>query len=295
MTRWLEITPDYRCNSRCLGCYSVQDTGPSMTPREVLHALDRARRDGVHSLWIGGGEPTMRRDLFAIVKAARERGYERVKLQTNGMMLAYADFARRCAEAGVTEASFALKGATAASHDEKSRTPGSFDLLVKGMAEARAVGIALEADLLVYASTVGEVPDAVRMLAGHGVVRVRLWVLSAAESSDERVRRDVPRLMDVARAAMAARAGVAREKVVIESLHTPPCVFPEGERDLAYDVADLGLTVVNPGGHSFALEDSPIEGGVYVAVCEGCSARGRCRGLRADYVALFGDGEVGRV
>jgi cyclic pyranopterin phosphate synthase len=250
----------------------------------------------VRSLWIGGGEPTMRRDLFAIVKAARERGYERIKLQSNGMMLAYAEFARRCAEAGVTEVSFSAKGSTAASHDAKSRTPGSFDLMVSGMREARAAGLALEGDVLVYASTVAEVPATVSLLASHGVERVRLWLLSAAETSDESVRIEVPRLRDVARAAVAARDAVRSQRVVIESLHTPPCVFEDPtDRELAYDVAALGLTVVNPGGHAFDLESSPIEGGVYVDACSGCAARPHCRGLRTDYIALHGADEVSRI
>jgi cyclic pyranopterin phosphate synthase len=148
----------------------------------------------------------------------------------------------------------------------------------------------------VYASTVDEVPATVSMLASHGVERVRLWLLSAAETSDENVRSDVPRLRDVARAAIAAREAVGSQRVVIESLHTPPCVFADAaQRDLAYDVAELGLTVVNPGGHAFDLEASPIEGGVYVDACSDCSARSRCRGLRADYIALHGANEVRRI
>ncbi len=292
MMSWLEITPDYRCNNRCLGCYSVQDAGPSITPREVIDALERAKRAGTRALWIGGGEPTMRRDLFAIVKAARERGFERVKLQSNGMMLAYPEFTQRCAEAGVTEVSFSVKGASADVHDRMVRTPGCFDLMLRGVDAAREAGMAVEADVLVYASTVGELPKVVTLLGPRGVRVVRAWLLSAAETSDAAVRTEVPRMTDVANAAIAAREAGRAWNVVIESLHTPPCVFPPAARDLAYDVAKFGLTVVNPGGHSFALEDSPIEGGTYLAACDGCAARSACRGVRADYLALHGGAEI---
>ena len=30
MLKWLEITADYKCNNRCVGCFSVQDDGPGI-------------------------------------------------------------------------------------------------------------------------------------------------------------------------------------------------------------------------------------------------------------------------
>jgi MoaA/NifB/PqqE/SkfB family radical SAM enzyme len=68
--QWVELTPDYRCNNRCLGCFAVQDDGPSMTDGEIVSALQRGRSDGADCLWLGGGEPTLRKDLFRIAAAA---------------------------------------------------------------------------------------------------------------------------------------------------------------------------------------------------------------------------------
>jgi hypothetical protein len=68
---WLEITADYRCNNRCVGCFAVADAGPAMTAPEIVAALRRGRNEGARGLWLGGGEPTLRRDLFATVRAAR--------------------------------------------------------------------------------------------------------------------------------------------------------------------------------------------------------------------------------
>ena len=95
MLRWLEITADYQCNNRCLGCFSVDNNGPSMGSAELLDTLRYGRDQGATWLWIGGGEPTIRKDLHAIIGAARKLGYSRVKLQTNGMMLAYPQLTRR--------------------------------------------------------------------------------------------------------------------------------------------------------------------------------------------------------
>ena len=291
VSRWLEITPDYRCNNRCVGCFSVDDHGPSMTPTEAITALDRAGREGTTSLWLGGGEPTLRRDLFALATAARSRGFDRIKLQTNGMMLAYAAFVQRCVDAGITEVSFSIKGAIAETHDRLTRTPGCFDLMLAGIERARAAGLTCEGDVLVYASNAGELPRVVDAFAPRGISHFRVWLLSAAETNDPNVRAEVPRMRDVVPALSAAHDAARTHGVVIESLHTPACVLPADRREIGFDVASLALTVVNPGGHSFSLESSPIEGGAFLPTCERCALRTRCRGLRADYLAIHGDTE----
>ena len=110
MIKWLEITGDFRCNNRCLGCFSAVDNGARMTTGEVFATLRGGRAAGATWLWLGGGEPTLRKDLFAVAAEAKRLGFTRIKLQTNGMMLAYPEFAARCVDAGIGEVNFAIKG-----------------------------------------------------------------------------------------------------------------------------------------------------------------------------------------
>ncbi len=284
--RWLELTPDYRCNQRCVGCFAVQPDGPSMDAREILDALARGRRDGATSLWLGGGEPTLRRDLFATASAARRMGYARIKLQTNGMLLAYPGYARRCVDAGVTEVAFAIKGATADTHDAYTRTPGAHALLVDGIAAARDAGLALEGDLLVYRGNAAEVPAMVARYTPLGVAAYRVWLLSSTEGD---VVEHVPRIADVMPHLSAARAlGLSTREDFITSLHTPPCTVPARDAAMRFYAPDLALRVSNPGGHEFRLEASPMEGGRYLEGCARCVHRPRCGGLRDDYLAAHG-------
>jgi MoaA/NifB/PqqE/SkfB family radical SAM enzyme len=288
--RWLEISADYRCNNRCVGCHSVNDDGPGMSSREIAAHLVRARDRGATKLWLGGGEPTLRRDGLAAAKRARELGYTTVLLQTNGMLLAYPEVARRWVEAGVTEVTFALKGARAATHDRLTRTPGCHELLLQGIAAMAEHGLPLSGDILAYASNVQEIPEMVGLYAGLGLRRFSVWSLSAVDQGDRDLSAQVPRLSDVARAVTAAMD--AHPTLEIVSLHTPPCVVPGSHHRCLFHAAELGLLVVNPGGHSFMLEESAIEGGTFLPRCAGCSHRATCGGLRADYLAIHGDSEI---
>lgn len=292
MLRWLEVSADFRCNNRCLGCFSADDAGPSMSAREFVEAIARGYRAGARSLWLGGGEPTLRRDLFAVVSEARRMGYERIKLETNGMMLAYPAYVQRCIEAGVTEVCFSIKGASAETHDRLTRTPGCHALMLRGMDNVRVRGLAMEADVLVYRSNAHELPAIVAEYTPRGISRYRVWILSAADARDPEVRAEVPRIADVVPHLLAAMdLGLSDADDFITSLHTPPCTVPSTHRRCLFHAPDLGLMVANPGGHAFMLEHSPIEGGVYFARCEGCADRACCGGVRRDYVEIHGDSE----
>ena len=287
--RWLELTPSYECNNRCLGCFSVVDRSPAMSPRETMANLALGRNQGADCLWIGGGEPTLRRELFAVAREARRMGYARVKLQTNGMMLAYPEYVRKCVEAGVTEVNLAIKGATAETHDALTRTPGCHALVLQAMGQCRAQGLALEADVLVYKRNAAEIPAMVRAYTPLGVERYNLWMLSASDDASREVRDEVPRIADVMPFVTEAMdLGLSVRPDFITSLHTPACTVPASHRACLFSARDLDLLVTNPGGHRFRLETSPLEGGLYPDGCASCSVRDRCGGVRADYAKHHG-------
>ena len=289
---WLEVSADYRCNNRCIGCYSVQDEGPSMSPRELAEALLAGRRGGAKYLWFGGGEPTLRKDLFAAVKKARELGYERVKLQTNGMLLAYPDFADRLVAAGVTEVNFAIKGVSAESHDRLTRTPGCHALMLEGIAQVKRRGLPMEGDILVYRSNFSELPEMVRVYRELGLAHFNIWLFSATDQGDRDLGAQVPRISEVMPHLVRARGQFPDAPAdFVTSLHTPPCTVPLAHHACLFHAAELGLLVANPGGYRFMLEESAIEGGRYLERCQSCAMRGQCGGLREDYLAIHGDGE----
>jgi molybdenum cofactor biosynthesis enzyme MoaA len=292
MARWLEISADYACNNRCLGCFAVNNSGPSMAGPEIIETLRYGRAQGASGLWIGGGDPTLRKDLHAIIAAARKLGYSRVKLQTNGILLAYPQLTQRWIEAGATEINLSIKGASAQTHDRLTRTPRCFELMMKGLAEWRRHGLPVEGDVLLYRSNVDELPEMVRFFQAEGVARFHLWMLSGAVQTGEDVSDEVPRMADVVRNIHRTLAlGLSDQPGFLDSLHTPACVLDGAAARCLFSAAALDMIVANPGGFRFRLEQSPIEGGTYMPRCASCRHRAACPGVRADYVARFGDAE----
>jgi MoaA/NifB/PqqE/SkfB family radical SAM enzyme len=295
--RWLELALDYRCNLRCLGCHACHDTGERLASNEALALLRAGRARGIDGLWLGGGEPTLRDDLLSLVRMARELGYGRVTVQTNGMRLAYPDYRAALVRAGVTEVRFNVKSHRAEVHDRLSGGEKCHALLLDALAGFAATGVRVVADVLLTRSTSLELLETLTFFASHGVVGFTLWLLSAADASAEgsaeyeAIAAEVPRIADVVPMLAVALAEARRLGVALTSLHTPPCTLPVELRSLFLSSGALSLVVVGPDGRPFALESSPFEGGVYLDGCARCAQRQRCGGARADYLRVHGRGE----
>ena len=289
--RWLELALDYRCNLRCIGCHACQDTGERLSGPEAGGFLRSARERGIDHLWLGGGEPTLRDDLLSIVRAARKMGFVEVSLQTNGMRLAYPKYRDAVLAAGVTEIRFNVKSHRAEVHDRLSGDVPSHALAMQAIEGLAGASVRVVADVLLARGTAADLPQLVTELGARGVASVVLWLLSAADANDDRVRGEVPRIADLVSTLAAARESAGAAGVKLVSLHTPPCTLPPDLRGLFSAASELGLLVVGPDGRPFPLEDSPFEGGAYTKECWQCMARRACGGPRADYVAIHGDAE----
>jgi pyruvate formate lyase activating enzyme len=73
------------CNFRCNFCYNIhliENPEPIMTEDDVFEFLEK-RKKYLDAVVIGGGEPTIQKDIIEFIKKIKEMGYL-VKLDTNG-------------------------------------------------------------------------------------------------------------------------------------------------------------------------------------------------------------------
>ncbi len=115
------------CNNGCDPCLSerVEDTKPRGL--EGAHVVIRDR------------EPTLDRALLSRVRELAAQRPASVSLLTNGRMLGLESVVPALSRAGVSRFVVKLFGLTAAEHDAHTRTPGSFDQALAGIARARAL------------------------------------------------------------------------------------------------------------------------------------------------------------
>jgi len=108
-----------RCNLRCPVCFATAGTtGYVYEPsKEEIRAmlLNLRRNDPVPAtaLQFSGGEPTVREDLFELVKMTKELGFRHVEVNTNGLRLSQSvEYCRGLRESGVSTVYLQFDGLT---------------------------------------------------------------------------------------------------------------------------------------------------------------------------------------
>jgi mycofactocin biosynthetic radical S-adenosylmethionine protein MftC len=162
----LELT--YRCPWRCCFCYNPRRSDRSpLTRAEWSAVLDELRLLGTLTVTLTGGEPLARPDFFEIAEAARARAFAFV-LFTNGALLDDAA-ADRLARLDPLAVEMPLHGASAATHDHATGTPGSFHALQAAIARLLDRKLRLRLKTPVTTRNVGEIEAMADLVARLGV------------------------------------------------------------------------------------------------------------------------------
>ncbi len=137
-----DVKVGYACNNNCLFCVIADKRKRgNLKTAEVKRQLEFAWNDGARDVVLTGGEVTIRKDVFEIVAFARNCGFEKIQIQTNGRMLSNYDFAQKLVAAGATEFGPSLHGSTAQMHDSLVQCKGAFEQTVQGMKNAKLLEV----------------------------------------------------------------------------------------------------------------------------------------------------------
>ncbi len=283
----LDVVLGYDCNLSCAYC----TIGEAMRRRalsteRVARAIDQAAARGVRDLAFTGGEPTIRDDLPALVRYARRRGFEHVKVASNGLRYAHAAYLDHLVACGVDRFHVSMHAVSDEDYEATVRRDGAAALRHAAIDHLVARGLDPVADLILEERTYREIRRWIEGLVTRGVRRFALWLVSLTDANALRAE-TLPRLVDLAPHLVDAFEAARRGGYEVTSLHVPRCFLP-GHEDHVRHPGFEGVTVVTPD-EVFDLSASRLGGGVKPAACAGCPWLERCPGLRADYVARHGD------
>jgi MoaA/NifB/PqqE/SkfB family radical SAM enzyme len=137
VTRRFVLQVGFSCNARCKFCYYKESlrkgTVRDYTILEIKMKLLEGRKLGKNMVDISGGEPTIRRDIFEIIRYARSIGYIRVCLITNGIRMSDPDFCDKLMESGMNEILFSVHSPIEKDHDWLTCIPGSYKKIIAAL------------------------------------------------------------------------------------------------------------------------------------------------------------------
>jgi len=201
------LKPGYRCNNRCRFCHARDnDVLPDLGSEAVIARMELALERGCDGLVFSGGEPTLRRDLPGLFRAALDRGLV-PGLVTNARRLAYADFAERLLGLGLRYALVSLHAARADVHDDLVRVSGAHDQTVAGLRNLAGRLDLLVVNCVVVRDNLDELEPLVDLVAGIEGARLKLSLVEPKGEARHGFDELVP---DLGAAGAAVLAAVAR-------------------------------------------------------------------------------------
>ncbi len=136
-----------RCNLKCPVCFANAATAGYVyepSKEEIRGMLENLRSNDpvpATALQFSGGEPTIREDLFELIRMAKELGFRHVEVNTNGLRLAQSvDYCRGLKEAGMSTLYLQFDGVTPDVY-QFTRGRDLMDTKVRAIENLREAGI----------------------------------------------------------------------------------------------------------------------------------------------------------
>lgn len=169
------------CEYSCRHCRAESQSEPlpdELTTAELKDTLDQIRglSDTPPEVVITGGDFLLRKDIREIIAHASSIGLP-FSASPAGSPLLTGDFMEFLRSHGVRSMSLSLDGIDEGTHDWLRRIPGSFDLTLNLIIEAKRMGINAQVNTTVIKRNIMELPNLVSILRDVGITTWEVFFL----------------------------------------------------------------------------------------------------------------------
>jgi radical SAM protein with 4Fe4S-binding SPASM domain len=148
-------------------------SGQELTTSQAFKVIDNMSDAGVAILTFSGGEPLLRKDLYAAVKRATDLGML-CTVASNGTLMTR-ETSTKLAKAGIRRVEIGLDGATAETHDFLRNKLGSFEATVKGINNCSDLGFdEVATTMTLHSKNVNELEETMELAEKLGATRFYL-------------------------------------------------------------------------------------------------------------------------
>ena len=164
------------CDLACVHCRAGAMPGRhanELSTEDGYRLLDQVREFGSPLMVFTGGDPMKRPDLFDLIRYSVKLGL-RTNVSPSATPLLTPDVINEFKRLGVKRMAISLDGATANSHDDFRRVPGTFDRALAALRHAQAIGLDTQLQTTVTRRNREELEDIAKIV---GDVGGKMWSL----------------------------------------------------------------------------------------------------------------------
>ncbi len=280
---YVEVTVHFKCNLKCTHCM-IEGTMNWLRPEsnsQLARVLEQnARQKKWKGLTLTGSEVTLRHDLPDLARAARDHGFEHVRIQTHGMRLADEDYCRALIEAGVDEYFVSVTAANAETHDAITGVTGSFERTVRGLENLDTFDdVAILTNTVITERSYRQLPEVVARLSHlRHLAQMEFWTYWPMGETDDKDL--IASHLDVLPYLRQAIADARAHGRSAEVKNFPECLLGPEHDALDNDQPQL---IIDP-----AFWPEFMRNGFHQCVHRSYCTSRRCLGLNTAYVNKYG-------
>lgn len=154
------------CNNCCIMCSATMPPSKNYkepTTQQIINKLKKLDKN-IDSILFTGGEPTLRKDFFYILKYVNKNFPEtKINLITNSRMFYYADFIEKIESINNLSVITELYGSSEKLHDFITQTKGSFKQSFKGIKNLLSNNFEVELRIVISKLNYYDIPNIAKM------------------------------------------------------------------------------------------------------------------------------------
>lgn len=271
----------YKCNNNCISCIREERNKTTEDPHlnKILNKINKIL-EGYNHIEFNGGEPTLRKDLFNILKYTKiKKPSAEVALLTNCRLFSNENYVKRLRE--IIPMRFkivtTIYGHNPALHDAITKTPLSFEQQIKGIRNLIKYNIKTELRIVINKINYRYLDKIAKYVAASfhnsvvlNVSLINLKLYGIAQDNEKKIAYHISDVIEQVNKV----SHILKEKGFnVKLFHFPYCVLP---RELWKHTTGK------------SAEETQL---IYPTACKRCTERGGCSGIWKGYYNLFGGKE----
>ncbi len=269
----------FACNNNCINCIlDTRQTKYKGEPflKQIQEVLQKV--PGGETISLTGGEPTIRKEFFEILRIARKENPKNfIFIVSNGRMFSNKKFTEKLASMDLEPLRLGIPiySHKKAVHDRITRASGSWTETTKGLKNLLAKGFDVELRILVQKSNFRELDETARFIAKEFSEIERVTFINLKYTGNAFINRKnvFVKYSEAVPFVQNAVDVLLDHKFEVKLFHFPLCILKKKYWPLAEGITKQEVELFLP------------------KKCESCSEKSRCPRIWKSYIPLAGTDE----
>lgn len=273
----LIINIGFACNNKCLFCFQEKREPQFKSMHSIIKELLQAKKNGFSYIIYEGGEPTLRDDIFDLIRLTRYIGFKQIDIQSNGRLFFYKKICENFIKAKVNIFAVSLHAHEAKIHDFLTQTPHSFNQAVQGVRNLKSLNQFVGNQVVLTKINYNHAIEIVSFLADLNIDMIQFNFIQPIGVASKNIKKLVPRISDVISPIKKALDLGRKKNIYIGTMGIPYCLM-KNYKDFTQEFKRT-MNGCSPHGLPFKTKSEN---------CKNCSMYDMCEGPWSSYVKFFG-------